>query len=224
MKITNEIKGGSAPTETVSHRCSGFHALLDTPWVYNLWRKLMVAPDHYENYLKFIQPFAGAKILDIGCGPGEFVGFLPQDIGLYVGYDMNPDYIAKAKRKWASRGSFRCERVSEANLEAAESFDIVLATGIIHHLDDQEAGKLFALAYQALKPRGVLVTYDPVNRINNQHFVAKLLIALDRGKAVRSQTEYEKLAAQRFSNITSTVVHNMLRLPYTVNIMRCIKQ
>lgn len=222
--MINEIKTDTAPGSNESHRSDGLHSLLDKPWVYNLWRNIVVAPGHYKNYLEFIRPFAGATILDIGCGPGEFVGALPRDIGQYVGYDISPEYIAKAQQKWASRGTFRCERVCEASLEAPDSFDIVLATGIIHHLDDQEARELFALAYHALKPGGVLVTYDPVTKIPNQHFIAKILIALDRGKAVRSQADYEKLAAQSFSNLSSTVVHNMLRLPYTVNIMRCIKE
>jgi SAM-dependent methyltransferase len=98
----------------------------------------------------------------------------------------------------------------------------VLATGILHHLDDRDATRLFEVARHALRPGGWLVTYDNVY-IDNQNPVARWLIARDRGQAVRTQNGYEALARPLFPQIESVILHDTLRLPYTILVMRCVK-
>jgi cyclopropane fatty-acyl-phospholipid synthase-like methyltransferase len=41
-------------------------------------------------------------------------------------------------------------------------FDRVTALGVVHHLDDTEANKLFSIAHKALKHGGKLITMDGV--------------------------------------------------------------
>lgn len=107
-------------------------------------------------------------------------------------------------------------------LPADETYDIVLANGIVHHLDDFEAGALFDVAWRALRPGGWLVTYDNVY-LEHQHWFARWLIARDRGRAVRTQQGYETLAQGRFPRVESAIMHDTLRVPYTILVMRCIK-
>jgi len=206
-----------------SHSSSGLVAFLEKPFYYSLFRQLIVSSDHYERYLACVKPFPGCKILDIGCGVGDVLKVLPRDIGIYVGYDMNADYINAAKRRWNNRGTFVCERVSEANLPYSDYFDIVLATALLHHLDDTEASTLFELAHRVLKPGGTLITYDPVVKIEKQQFFEKWIISMDRGKAVRSLAEYNALAKKRFPKVVDTVLRGMLRFPYTIVVMQCTK-
>ena len=40
-------------------------------------------------------------------------------------------------------------------------YDLVLAWGVLHHLDDDQAGEFMSLARRGLKPTGRLVTLDP---------------------------------------------------------------
>ncbi len=84
------------------------------------------------------------RILEIGCGPGNIARYLTQYE--YVGFDLNAKYIEVAKRRFPE-AKFVCERVSQFSLSEQQSFDVVLAIGILHHLDDNEASQLFQIAH-----------------------------------------------------------------------------
>lgn len=211
------------PAARASHRTGGLHGLLEWAGAYDALQRLLLRRGARERYVReFVRPFAGCRILDIGCGPGTMLGYLPDTIGGYVGLDMNPRYIEAARRRWGGRGTFRCERLETAALAEHEVFDIALANGILHHLDDTQAIRLFELAHGALEPGGWLVTYDNVY-VADQHWFARWLIGRDRGAAVRTRAGYEELARRRFPQVESTILHDTLRVPYTILVMRCTK-
>ena len=111
--------------------------------------------------------------------------------------------------------------MGQAAIEGEQgTFDVVLATGVIHHLDDVQAAALFGLARLALRPAGRLVTFDGC-RVPQQSRLARWLLAKDRGKFVRTQEEYLRLASARFANVELDLRHDLLRVPYTHLIMRC---
>ncbi|MBI2297087.1 MAG: class I SAM-dependent methyltransferase [Betaproteobacteria bacterium] len=206
-----------------AHHDTGLHRILNRAGAYAALQKLLLRGGSRERYVReFVKPFSGCRILDIGCGPADILVHLPETIGEYLGFDMNPDYIEAAQRRWGGRGTFRCQKVEAATLAATDACDIVLANGILHHLGDEEARQLFDIAHRALRPGGWLVTYDNVY-IENQHWFARWLIRRDRGQAVRTREGYEALARGRFSRIESTILHDTLRVPYTILIMRCSK-
>jgi SAM-dependent methyltransferase len=206
-----------------SHRDTGLLALLKKAPLYRLLQGLLLRSDTRRRVVRdMLRPYPGCRILDIGCGPADILEELPEDIGAYHGFDMNPAYIEAARSRWGSRGRFECQRVDEAALPEAGSYDIVLATGILHHLDDRDATRLFEVARHALRPGGWVVTYDNVY-MENQNPVARWLIARDRGQAVRTQPGYEALARPLFPQIESIILHDTLRLPYTILVMRCVK-
>lgn len=207
----------------MSHRDSGLLALLKKASNYRLLQRLLLRSDTRRRVVRdILRPYPGCRILDIGCGPADILEELPADIGAYHGFDMNPAYIEAARSRWGERGRFQCQRVDEAALPEPGSYDIVLATGILHHLDDADATRLFEVARHALRAGGWLVTYDNVY-IENQNPLARWLIARDRGQAVRTQAGYEALARSRFPQLESFILHDTLRLPYTILVMRCVK-
>jgi len=207
----------------VSHHDTGLHRILDRAGIYDALQGLLLRKSSRERYVReFIRPFPGCRILDIGCGPAAILAHLPGTIGRYTGFDMNPGYIEAARRRWENRGEFFCRKVEAAALPAGEAYDIVLANGIVHHLDDAQAGQLFDIARLALRPDGRLVTYDNVY-LEDQHWFARWLIGRDRGKAVRTREAYEALARSRFPGVVSAVLHDTLRVPYTILVMCCTK-
>jgi cyclopropane fatty-acyl-phospholipid synthase-like methyltransferase len=163
--------------------------------------------------------------MDIGCGPADMISYLPDSIGEYVGFDMNPAYIESAKKRWKTKTNcrFLCQKVEDAEILEQGCYDIVLALGIVHHLNDNEALSMFNTAYQALRLGGALITWDSVY-VANQPWFVKWLISKDRGKAVRTVEGYKRLAARYFDDVEGQVLHDRLRIPYTILLMRCQKK
>jgi SAM-dependent methyltransferase len=168
---------------------------------------------------EYIRPATGDRVLDIGCGPGTMVSYLPG--AEYVGLDVSLEYIEKARRRFP-HARFICQSVGEVDQVERDYFDIVLALGVLHHLDDQEALTLFQIAHDAMKPGGRLVTIDGVWTDDQSHIV-KYLLSRDRGRFVRSEAGYRELAAKVFSNIESSIRHALLRIPYSLVILKCVR-
>ena len=103
-----------------------------------------------------VRPRRGDQILDIGCGTAEILEHLPEI--QYFGFDASQKYIDAAKARFGNRGTFSCDTVTTATLQRLAASDVVLAVGILHHLDDSDATSLLELAKAALKPGGRLVT------------------------------------------------------------------
>jgi SAM-dependent methyltransferase len=195
-----------------------FRPILNLPWAYQAWGGILGSDGYRKTLAKeHIRARLSDRILDVGCGPGSMVPYLPRSD--YVGFDANPDYIQQAQRRFPE-AHFTCDRVNEYNLPQSEYFDIVIALAILHHLDDSEAVQLFRMARRTLKPRGRLITLDGV-WVAGQSKFAEFLLSRDRGRFVRHREEYVALASTSFSNISATVRHDMLRIPYSHLILEC---
>ena len=193
---------------------------LSLPWIYLAMWNLIGGPRYIRTLVEeHVRYKPGARILDIGCGPGTTVPYFP-DVE-YVGFDISPDYVAAARRRFP-QATFRCEAISQYNLRQESCFDVALALGVIHHLDDAEARQLCEIAYQALKPGGKLVTLDGV-LTENQSLLAHYLVTWDRGRFVRDRDGYMRIASGVFSDVQPTVREDLLRIPYTHIIMECYR-
>jgi cyclopropane fatty-acyl-phospholipid synthase-like methyltransferase len=197
-------------------------------------RQLMAYPEIYSNITlmlrgkkktqsfvdQYIRPKKGDKVLDIGCGTGDILYFLP-DVD-YYGFDLDSSYIEMAKKRFGKRGKFFCKMVSRDAVQGAEEFDLITAMGILHHLNDDEAHQLFELAYHLLKPGGRLITYDGCY-VKDQFVATKFILWLDRGKFIRWEAEYKDLAKSIFKSVTTHIRHDLLNIPYTIIIIECKK-
>jgi len=198
-----------------ARRILGYH------FFYELFHKF-IGVDYRNRVLvdEYLRLRPGDSILDIGCGPGNMVPFLPPCT--YLGVDASPQYIAAAQRRYGHRGKFICEQVKMHHLQEIGSFDVVLASGLVHHLDDSEAADLFRLGYEALVPAGRMITVD-VCIVPGQSAAKRYFLSRDRGQFVRQKEEYVRLAAAAFSQVRPTVREDVLRLPNTTLFMECTK-
>jgi len=158
-------------------------------------------------------------MLDIGCGTGEILQYLPEDM-IYFGFDASEAYISQAKERFGHRGEFRAEYVRQATLADLPPFDLVLAFGVLHHLADEEGNSLFRLAKDALIEGGKLITIDATYTAP-QSSVARWIISKDRGQNVRTPDGYLRLAETHFASVRQTVRNDLMHIPYSHLIMEC---
>ncbi|WP_179005505.1 class I SAM-dependent methyltransferase [Winogradskyella forsetii] len=195
-------------------------------------RKILSHPVIYTSYQKIVGGYRarklfvennvnikpGQKILDIGCGPGDILEFLPNVD--YTGIDLDHNYIEQAKKKYGNKGTFKCAGVDDLDLIETHTFDIVISAGVLHHLTDEQCFNLFKIAVKALKPNGRFVSFDGCY-VPNQNKISAYFLRKDRGQFVRTQLEYERLAKIHFNNIDSTIDESYFFIPYTSIIMDC---
>jgi SAM-dependent methyltransferase len=207
----------------MDHVTTGLYRFLEFPSLYTFLQRVLGGPRATQRHIaESIRPFAGARILDIGCGPATILRYLPSTVH-YVGYDFNPRYIEHARKVYQDRGEFIACRVDDApRLGRLGTFDFVLATAILHHLNDAEASVLIDTAHSHLKTGGKLITLDCVY-IPRQPLVAKFLISHDRGRHVRTPEGYVALLKGRFDSIEASIRSDVLRVPYTHFVARCTK-
>lgn len=199
---------------------TGLRSILGHPTVYDLFQSLM-GSDHIRRELvaEHIRPVEGMRLLDIGCGTARILDYLPTLT--YHGFDLSQEYIDHAMARYPERGTFRCAMVEETTLQDEPSYDVVLAVGVLHHLDDEAVLKLLALAKSVLKDGGRLVTIDPCFD-KDQNPIARFLVSKDRGQNVRSAEQYRELGCNVFGQVTGEVKHRSW-IPYTHWIMESTK-
>jgi SAM-dependent methyltransferase len=175
-----------------------------------------------EDYLK---PRPGEKFLDLGCGPGDFVVYLPQN-AFYCGCDPNPNYIQKAKEKYGHKGQFWVAGIdAERGLAIPEDVpacDTVLSMAVLHHLDERESSQLLDTAINLLEktPGGRFVIFDNC-LTDQQNKIAAWLIRHDRGRYAKTEQWYRERLGALFGSVEINVRTDLLRMPYTFIVAEC---
>jgi SAM-dependent methyltransferase len=197
---------------------TALHNLLRSPFLYIRWQRMLGAHRLRQICLdEFLQLREGERVLDIGCGPGYILDYMPRVD--YVGFDTEPRYIEYAREHYLDRGSFFCEPFAQRHVARLKPFDAIMLMGIVHHVDDAVAQDLLCLLAKCLAPNGRVVTLDPCFT-PSQSRVARWVAKADRGEFVRDEQAYRRLGADQFSDVDAHVVNNVCRIPSTELIMR----
>jgi len=124
------------------------------PW--NSYRRLIeIVKEHFSG--------EDQRLLDFGCGKGEF-SVLFSKIGYEVfGFDISPNNIEIAKRlackyELSDRTHFQVS-VAEKLDYPSEYFDVIVGTDILHHVEISQA---LAECARVLKKDGLALFHEPV--------------------------------------------------------------
>lgn len=203
----------------MSQITSGLRAALSLPSVYDFVQNLVGARRaRIELVRDYLRPQPQQLVVDVGCGTGEMLDALPDDIR-YIGFDLSQRYIDSARIRYGARARFECRDVAQAVSLNVGSADLALAFGLLHHLEDNEVRSLLSTLRGLLAPGGRVVTIDPTLTAG-QHPVAAFVARRDRGRNVRAPEQYRALAADVFGEVEVEVRHDLLRIPYS----HCILQ
>ena len=201
---------------------SGLLGWLKVPFLYNAFQAAVGATALRRKLIEnHVRPKPGDKIIDVGCGSAPVLQSLPAVD--YIGLDINPDYIAHARRTYGSRGTFIVGQPQSVRSDSRfKDADIVMAIGVLHHLDDEEADQCIRFAYNALKPGGRLICHEAC-WTPNQGAISKYIMSTDRGRNIRTEQQYGQLAAKAFKRVDTWIDMKPMRIPYVTVVLECQK-
>lgn len=151
-----------------------------------------------KRFLKAIQtevgPTRGIRILDVPCGTGILMHCCKPST--YVGADIDTSRVFDAGCRYP--GEVFVVSDASALSFAQDQFDLILASGLFHHVDDKILAAILSEFRRVLSPGGKIVVIEaiwPRNKFNVIGYVGR---KLDQGKFVRHAAAYEKMFAQFF--------------------------
>jgi len=132
-----------------------------------------------ESVLLDVVPRDARRVLDLGTGDGRLLALLQQDRPRLcgVGIDVSPLMLEAAARRFA--GNDRIELLEHdlaAPLPALGTFDAVVSSMAIHHLEHGRKRSLAREVFAALGPGGVFANFEhvasPTHRLHIAFFAA----------------------------------------------------
>lgn len=116
-----------------------------------------------EDFLAFVRANyePGDRVLDVGCGPGSNWPQWQQlqEPGALVGVDISEQMVEEARRQHPG-GRFEVARVHELPFPNG-SFDVVIASAVLHHIPDDHLPAAFAELSRVLDEHGRIVGREP---------------------------------------------------------------
>jgi SAM-dependent methyltransferase len=187
MSVADAIRSAA---DRLAEQPAAFHWLRKLPeWNYGATKRRIAAVR---------DALAPARVLDCGCGTGEFASLF--DPARYLGVDIHPGYVAFARRHrprhrfdvadlchWAGDGS---------------AFDFVLVNGVLHHLDDAAALALLGTAVRQLAAGGTLLVIEDVS-LPRAGLASRLVHGLDHGRHIRDAERWNELVSRVLPIVSS---------------------
>lgn len=133
------------------------------------------------------------RVLDIACGPGAFSDLFSD--ARYSGIDINPRYVAYAKKNY--RGDFSVQDARSLDFPD-HSFDDVLVFGLLHHLSDEDASAVLRTIRRVLKPEGRALLIEDIPTESRLNLAGRLLHWAENGHYIRPADDYRRLLTPHF--------------------------
>jgi SAM-dependent methyltransferase len=151
-----------------------------------------------ELFRRLAHPRPGDRLLEVGCGSGEFtVRF--QGLGLEVwAFDLTPPCVAHAAQVLDAEKEFQFIAADITRIPfPTSSFDIVFGVSILHHVPLEAA---FAEIIRVIRPGGRFFFSEP-NMLNPQIFLQKSVPWLKRRLGDSpGETAFVRRRLRRFLN------------------------
>ncbi|MDB5416123.1 MAG: hypothetical protein JWR10_4458 [Rubritepida sp.] len=133
----------------------------------------------HQQFLRLLAPDPEASVIDLGCGYGDFLGFLRTHghSGRFVGYDIAPAMIAEAVRLHG----VEADRAWHVGAEPAEPADYAIASGILNVKGDMPDAEWSSYVIETIELLGrssrrgfavnmLSLSSDPERRRANLHY------------------------------------------------------
>ena len=168
------------------------------------------------------------RVLEYGCGPGSAAFELARHGAQVIGIDISDVAIAQSKAKAKAENleiDFR--RMNAESLEFEDNtFDIIVGSAILHHLDLDKAYKEL---HRCLKPGGKAVFIEPTGHnplLNCYRKLTPKLRTVDekpmRRKDFRKASSYFSEVSVKYYNLFTTAAVIFRNRPYFKNLLAAL--
>lgn len=108
------------------------------------------------------------RFLDLGCGSGRWTNAVKNDIAYYHGVDLSKGLIEYAKTQFVDDdriifSEIPVEDATLSSLEEDSTFEVVLCSGVIIYLNDDDLSVFLNNACAMVSPGGKFVIREPVS-------------------------------------------------------------
>jgi len=142
---------------------------------YDLLTRVLGMSRNYDALVAQAELADGLRVLEIGCGTGNVATRVKRAApgAEVVGTDPDPLALARCERKVRGLTGIRFERAYAQELPFADgSFDRVLSSMMLHHLDEDVKAGAAAEMFRVLRPGGVAHILDVGGPMTAQDGVA----------------------------------------------------
>lgn len=108
---------------------------------------------NYKRNVVAAETFKGAKVLDYGCGAGEFIKYIQKDFNTF-GYEPDED-----ARKIATEKATKTKIISDLHSIENFSLDVITLWHVFEHIENQK--EILELFSEKLNENGVLIIAVP---------------------------------------------------------------
>lgn len=118
-----------------------------------------------EGVLLELVPERISRVLDIGTGNGRQIGYLQQIRSDFtaVGIDVSLPMLEAAQERFGDNGSVRIvEHDLDDPLPELGTFDLVVSSFAIHHLEHERKRSLYQEVFDLLEPGGTFINFEHV--------------------------------------------------------------
>ena len=197
--------------------------VFDSPKLYELFQSIVSRQgtlDTIKN--EIVKPDQIMSVLDFGCGIGNHSELFKS--AHYLGIEPLEACVAVANRKYAnSTVEFRVGDHLDLKSLPDSSFDLIIAIGVLHHINSEIFIEFVKEAFRILKPGARLTTFDPVFH-KEQSKMSEWIVKQDRGSWVRTESGYVEIVERNFQGKIDTKIYSkLLRIPYDHIVINAFK-
>ena len=187
-------------------------SVLDLARGFELYQGLVGASRSKRRFVEgFVRPQAGDRVLDLGCGTGALLGFMPEGVE-YVGVDVDERYIAAARKRYGTRAEFVCADGRATNPRARTTSPLPTASSTTSN--DAQARSLLDVATAASR----FVAAEPCTAPGSDA-LERWVMAHDRGRFIRNEEVYLDLVRTAFPQVSAELVPGTYRIPFTLVVL-----